>query len=40
MSSAFRVTQRSITTSTMKGLQANQTRMQQLQVRNKRLQMG
>ena len=31
MSSAFRVTQRSITTTTMRGLQANQTRMQQLQ---------
>ena len=31
MSSAFRVTQRSITTTTMKGLQANQTRMQQIQ---------
>ena len=31
MSSAFRVTQRSITTTTMTGLQANQTRMQQLQ---------
>jgi flagellar hook-associated protein 3 FlgL len=31
MSSAFRVTQRSITATTMRGLQANQTRMQQLQ---------
>ena len=31
MSSAFRVTQRSITTATMNGLQANQKRMQQLQ---------
>ena len=31
MSSAFRVTQRSITTTSMRGLQANQTRMQQLQ---------
>jgi flagellar hook-associated protein 3 FlgL len=31
MSSAFRVTQRSITTTTMRGLQANQHRMQQLQ---------
>ena len=31
MSSAFRVTQRSITTTTMAGLQANQARMQQLQ---------
>ena len=31
MSSAFRVTQRSVTTTVMKGLQANQTRMQQIQ---------
>ena len=31
MSSAFRVTQRSVTNTVMKGLQANQTRMQQIQ---------
>ena len=31
MSSAFRVTQRSVTSTVMRGLQANQTRMQQIQ---------
>ena len=31
MSSAFRVTQRSVTTTVMRGLQANSTRLQQIQ---------